>query len=339
MDSLTHGLASFAITRTFFPRATRATIVGAVVGGAVADLDAFSAYFGPASFLAWNRTYTHSIIGVFLIAAVSAAAVAAFHRNRKGQSVPFLTMFLPIFCASALHLVMDLCQSEGVELFWPFQPRRFFLDWVAHLDLWIFAILLVGVLLPRLLGLVTEEIGAKAKGPRGRVGAAFSLLIVLLYISSRVVLHGNAAAVMGARTYRGELPRSLAAFPESGSPFHWHGIVETERALHELDVDVGPGSSFDPDSGVTSYKPESSPALDAARNTEAARQFLLSARFPKATVEKTGTGYRVELRGFPYRADSRSGWRVVAIVETDLEGKILTQQIAWDQLSRTSWWR
>ena len=208
------------------------------------------------------------------------------------------------------------------------------MDWVANTDLWIVGILLAGILLPALSRLVTEEIGAKSKGPRGKAGASLALAGMILYVVLRFVLHGNALAAMESRTYRGELPRKAAAFPASGSPFRWHGIVETERALHDLEVDVGPGASFDPDSGITSYKPESSPALDAARDTAVTRRFLQVARFPKATVEKIPEGFRVTLRSFPYTRDANSGLRVYAVIDTDPSGKVLSQELARDTLTK-----
>jgi hypothetical protein len=234
---------------------------------------------------------------------------------------------------------MDLCQSTGVELFWPFSPRRFALDWLPHLDLWILGILLAGILLPMLSGLVTEEIGAKSKGPRGKVGASLALATMILYVVLRFVLHGNAVAALESRAYRGESPRQIAAIPESGSPFRWHGIVETASALHDVEVEVGPAASFDPDSAVTSYKPEPSPALDAARDTPAARRFLQVARFPKATVEKTPDGFHITLRAFPYNRDASSGLRVYAVINSDSSGKILSQELAWDSASREFWWQ
>jgi hypothetical protein len=236
-------------------------------------------------------------------------------------------------CAALLHIAMDGCQSEGVELLWPFSPRRFALDWLTNVDLWILGILLAGILLPALSRLVTEEIGAKSKGPRGKVGASLALAGTLLYIVLRFVMHGNALATLESRTYRGESPRQAAAFPESSSPFRWHGIVETASALHDVEIEVGPAASFDPDSAITSYKPEPSHALDAARDTPAARRFLQAARFPKATVEKTPDGFRILLRAFPYSRSASSGLRVHALIETDPSGKVLSQALAWDDPS------
>jgi hypothetical protein len=225
-----------------------------------------------------------------------------------------------------------------VELFWPYSSRRFALDWVAHLDLWILAILLTGILLPLLSGLVTEEIGAKSKGPRGRTGASVALAALFLYLILRFMYHGNALAAMESRTYRGESARRVAAIAESSSPFRWHGIIETERSLLEVNIEVGPFARFDPDAAVISYKPEPSPALDAARNSAIGRRFLQVARFPKATVEQTPEGFHVILRDFPYSHYAKSSLRAQVVVDTDLAGRILSQALEWNPASREFSW-
>jgi membrane-bound metal-dependent hydrolase YbcI (DUF457 family) len=294
---------------------------------------------GPSAFLAFYRTYFHSVLAAVLLSLVVTLLLYFPRRPQSENSPPPPAAFAAALAAYTLHLLMDLCQSAGVELLWPFSPRRFALDWLPHLDLWILGILLAGILLPSLSRLITEEIGAKSKGPRGRVGASLALAAMILYVVLRFVLHGNALAALESRSYRGESPRKTAAFPESGSPFRWLGIVETVSALHEVEVDVGPGASFNPDAALTSYKPEPSPALDAARDTAVARRFLQIARFPKATIEKTPTGFHVLLRAFPYMRDASSGWRVEAVIDTDPSGKVVSQEIAWDPMSREVWLR
>ena len=333
MDPLTHALASYSLKRAAFPRAPRSATIAMLIAGTIADIDLLSAYVSPSAFLTFYRTYAHSLFAAFLF---SLLVTLPFHL-RKRELTEIQTPPLPIFAAalaaSVLHLLLDLCQSTDVELLWPFSPRRFALDWLANVDLWILGILLAGILLPALSRLVTEEIGAKSKGPRGKVGASLALVGTFLYIVLRFVMHGNALATLESRTYRGESPRQAAAFPESSSPFRWHGIVETASALHEVEIEVGPAASFDPDSAITSYKPEPSPALDAARDTPAARRFLQAARFPKATVEKTPDGFRILLRAFPYSRDASSGFHVQALIQTDPSGKVLSQALAWDPTS------
>jgi hypothetical protein len=105
-----------------------------------------------------------------------------------------------------------------------------------------------------------------------------------------------------------------------------------------VEGEAGPAAKFDPDSARTSYKPEPSPALDAARNTAVARRFLEAARFPKASVEKTPEGFQITLRDFPYAREVRAGLRVQATIDTDPAGKVLSEQLTWNPLSQEFWW-
>src|SRR6267154_2575053 len=330
MDAFTHGLASYSITRAVFPRASRTTMMAAILAGCAADLDRLSEYAGPSAFLDWHRSATHSVLRTLIIVAAFVIAIS-ITTKRKPNVDPMRTVLLALLAACSLHLAMDLTQNESVQLLWPFRAHRYSAEWVAHFDLWILLILLAGVLLPQLLALVTDEIGAKSKRPRGRIGAIIALVAVSTYVGGRAILHGNSVAMMEVRTYRGESPRRVAAFAESASPFHWRGIVETERAFHELDLKLAAGASFNPDAAVVYYKPEPSAPLDAARATESVRRFLETARFPKASVEKTNTGYRVQIRDLAEERDARSGPRIIAIVETDSNGKVVSDELAWDQ--------
>jgi membrane-bound metal-dependent hydrolase YbcI (DUF457 family) len=337
MDPLTHALVSYTLKRAAFPRVPRSTTIAMLIAGTIADIDLLSKFAGPSAFLTFYRTYFHSLLAALLLSLVVTLLLYLPRRPQTEKSTPPLPAFAAALAAYTLHLLMDLCQSTGVELLWPFSQRRFALDWLPHLDLWILGILLAGILLPSLSGLVTEEIGAKSKGPRGKAGASLALAAMILYTVLRFVLHGNALAALESRSYRGESPRKTAAFPESGSPFRWLGIVETVSALHEVEVDVSPGTSFDPGAAVTSYKPELSPALDDARDTPVAHRFLQAARFPKATVEKTPDGFHIILRAFPYSHDASFGLQVHALIDIDPSGKILSQQLAWDAASTQFW--
>jgi len=339
MDPLTHALASYTLKRASFPRAPLSTTIAMLVAGTFADVDVLSKFAGSSAFLTFHHAYCHSLLAALFFSLFVTLSFFLRKRGPADNPTPPLPIFLAALAAAVLHPLMDLCQSAGVQLFWPFSQRRFALDWLPHLDLWIMGILLAGILLPMLSGLVTEEIGAKSKGPRGKVGASVALAAMILYVVLRFVLHGNAVVALESRTYRGESARQAAALAESGSPFRWHGIVETASALHDVEIEVGPAASFDPDSAVTSYKPEPSPALDAARDTAVARRFLQVARFPKATVEKTPDGFHIILRAFPYNRDFSPGLRVHAVIDTDLSGKILSQELAWDPVSREFWWQ
>ena len=339
MDPLTHALASYALKRAAFPRLPGHLTIAIISAGTLASLDALSAYLGPSAFFHSYRTCLHSLLSAVLIALLITSLFLIVNRRSPEEKHPLPAIFIATLSAALLHLLLDLCQNEAVELLWPFSPRRFALEWLARVDFWILAVLLLGILMPNLTALVTEEIGAKSRAPRGRVGARLSLAAIFLYVILRFSLHGNAIASLESRSYRGESPKKVAALADSSSPFRWDGVVETERALHSVSVYLGPASAFDPESAVTSYKPEPSPVLDAALKTGTARQFIQAFHFPKASVEQIPAGFRVTIRSFPHDAESRTGWRIEAVIDTDSAGRILSENFLWDPASTQSWWR
>jgi membrane-bound metal-dependent hydrolase YbcI (DUF457 family) len=329
MDIFMHTLAALALARAILPRAPRMAWAIIVIAGTISDVDGLSGSFGPPSYLAWHHTYTHSLMASLVAAAVLTILYVVSTARSAAHRISAVALFLTALLAAWLHLAMDACQSEGVTLFWPFSTRRTALDWLAAVDPWIIAILIGAVLLPELLRLVSDEIGAKDKSPRGRLGAILGLVAVILYVGVRATLHSNVLAAMEARSYRSESPRRAAAFPESASLFAWHGIVETDSALHQLTVNATPEAPFDAENGITLFKPESSPILDRVRDSDAAKTFLRVARFPKATVEKTSEGYAVELRDLRYAAASETRREIAVLVKIDQNGRVARDALVW----------
>jgi membrane-bound metal-dependent hydrolase YbcI (DUF457 family) len=348
VDIVTHGLASLAVARGLFPRTGKLAMAGAVLAGTIANLDWLSNYFGPSAFLRWHGTYTHSIFAAVLVSAgVSmfaalvqrrsvpvrvaepGAATLTGARSRDDLATGLGPVLYVSLCAALLHIAMDACQSRGVALIWPFSPKRFAADWLPGIDPWILTILIACIALPELFHLVSSEIGAKAKKPRGQTGAIIGLALVLVYGGVRATLHSNVIALMQSRTFHGETPRRVRAFPEPLSPVAWHGAVETESALNEIDVETASAGNFDPDSSLRLFKPEPSPALEAARNTVAARRFLAAAQIPKASMEKTEAGYIVVLRDLRYAAAGETQQEIAALIELDLNNKVTSEELLW----------
>jgi hypothetical protein len=328
MDIATHGLASLALLRAVWPRAPRVMWIAGVVAGAVADVDWCSFWAGAEHYLAWRGTYTHALLTAFLLSLVAALAYRSFAGLPRRERFSVGRFFLLIFSAQCLHIALDLCGAMPVAVLWPFVSRRLAADWIVGVDPWIIALLLASLLFPELLRLVTEEIGARSKAPRGRVGALVGFSLIVLYLGVRAEFQNGATALMEARAYHGEAPKHVAAFPESFSPFSWQGLIETERALYRVEVDEGFGGSFDPEDATAIFKPEPSAALDAAEQTRTAALFLQTARFPIATVEGTTTGTRVEIRDLAYMASGVSKREVLAVIDLDRAHRVESERIA-----------
>ena len=331
MDPLTHGVASFALQRAFFPRASWRTILAIIGAGVIADLDWFSALLGPSQFLRWHRTATHSVTFVLLLTSVAfiLSLKTKTSANQLWQGFSGIALGLAV----ALHLILDGFQADSIGVLWPFSPRRFALDLLVNLDPWLLAILVAAILLPELFRLVGEEIGSRNKAPRGRNGAIIGFFFVLAYLGFRAMAHGNAVAALEAHTIGGEVPRRAAAFPDSTAPFLWHGIVETESTINLVTLRSGGGEVTDASGVTTLHKPEPSPVLSAAEDSAAAVSFVKFARFPKATVEKETEGYSVAIHDLKDQAAEEKSRAIFADIVLDKNGQVTSSELQWQMIA------
>jgi membrane-bound metal-dependent hydrolase YbcI (DUF457 family) len=332
VDPLTHGLASLAVQRGFFPRASWRTVLAIVLAGVIADVDSFSASFGPLAYLRWHRTATHSLLFVLVLA--FAAFLFSKTRLYSETLIPWKGFsWVPILAAAALHLLMDVLQPGAIDPLWPFSPKRISLDIVPAIDPWLLLILAAAILLPELLHLVSDEIGSRVKRPRGRNGAIAGLALALIYFGLRALFHGNVLGTLEARTVAGEMPHRVAAYPDSVSPFLWHSIVETESALHLVTLRTFGGDATYASGITTLRKPEPSPVLSAAQTSPAAISFLQIARFPKAVVQKETEGYSVEIRDLKDIATESNSHTIAAEINLDRSAKVVSSELQWQKSS------
>ena len=332
MDPLTHSLASLALQRGFFPKASWRAILAILFAGLIADVDFLSASFGPSAYLCWNRTATHSLAFVVLLAIAAFLFSQALHDPQRSARWLGLS-WAAVAAAALLHLLMDFLQADSVTLLWPFSPRPLSLDVSPAIDPWLIVVLTSAILLPELLRLIGDEIGSHSNRPRGRTGAILGLFLALIYLGARVLFHSNVTAALASRTISGEMPRRFAAFPDSVSPFLWHSVVETESALH-LSAMRSMGGEVSYASSVTTLrKPEPSPALSAAQTSAAAVEFLKTARFPKAIVEQKTEGYSVEINDLKDQAMQTSNHAIFADINLDKSAKVISSELQWQKIS------
>lgn len=329
MDPLTHGVASFALQRAFFPRVTWRGVVLIVAAGVVADVDWLSATLGPAGYMQWHRTVTHSLFFVAVLA-IAAFASAPSLKNAGGGSWAGFT-WLPVSAAGLLHLFLDVLQADEVAPLWPFSSRRFALDVLPPLEPWLLTILIAAILLPELFLLVGEEIGSHTKRPRGRNGAIVGLMLAALYIGLRVLLHANAVASLEAHTIASEMPHRAAAFPDTTSPFLWHSVVETQSTLNLVTMRSMGGEVSYASAVTTLHKPEPSPMLAAAQSSPAAVAFVKFARFPKAVVQTESEGYSVEIQDLQDQATEEKSHAIFADINLDKNSRVLSSELQWQK--------
>jgi inner membrane protein len=255
------------------------------------DLDILGRCKGPAFGFAHHRGFTHSFLGVPIDALVVLGFIYLIWRLRgrkvKDSNRPARWGWLFLFaCLAGLsHILLDFTNNYGVRPFWPFSEKWYSWDIVFIFEPIMFTMLLLGLTVPALFSLIDREIGARSRGPRGRIAASLALVGVVFMWGVRDFEHRRAIAALNSRTYEGADPLRVSAYPALADPFHWSGVVETQNFFVLAPVDsLGP--SVDPEGNLQiRYKPEETPITLAAKRSYLGRVYLDWAQYPVTETE------------------------------------------------------
>jgi len=273
MDPFTHSATGLFLGRAGLNRYSEHAPWILVLAANAPDIDIVTLAGGQLCYLNYHRHLTHSLAALPVMALLPVLAVRLFTRK------PFQWMgaYAISLAAVASHLLLDYTNVYGVRFLLPFSGRWFHLDITSVVDLWIWAVLLVGLAGPLIARLVNAEIGARTKNP-GRGFAIGALLFLALYNAGRGALHARAVATLDSRTYAGTTPQRVAALPGPANPLAWRGLVETADFYGVLNFSLL--EEFDPSSTVILYKAEPNSAVKSANNSPEFRDFFKFSQFP-----------------------------------------------------------
>jgi inner membrane protein len=271
------------------------------------DVDVIGGFWGRAVGFGHHRGFTHSFVGVPIVATAVVGFVYLVWRLRgrktKDPNLPprWGILFFYACLAGLSHILLDFTNNYGVRPFWPFSEKWYSWDIVFIFEPVMFGLLLLGLVIPPIFSLIDNEIGARSRGPGGRVGAILALAGVVLMWGVRDYQHRRAVNALEARTYQGVDPVRVSAFPAIVNPFQWYGVVETPAFFALAPVDsLSP--EVDPQ-GVMEihYKPEETPITLAAKKSYAGRVFLDWAQYPVTETEiLEDEGYIVHFQDLRY---------------------------------------
>lgn len=281
MEPLTHFLTGACIGRAGFNRKTAYATLAAVLAAEAADIDVVCGLAGPVQELKHHRGITHTFIAVPAVAAVVVGAVWLLQKWRnKAGPVSFSGgwLYLTALVAALSHILLDWTNSYGVRPFFPFNPRWYegSLLFIAEPVVW--AVLLLALVMPWLLGLADREIGVRKKPFRGRGWAIFALASVTVVGCWRWAERAQGLAMMANAQVTSEPALRITLAPYPVNPYRWHAIVETRDYYQTAEVNTWNPSAADaivsdPYADVI-YKPAVTPAVEAAKQTFLGRVYL-----------------------------------------------------------------
>lgn len=263
------------------------------------DLDVFSRFGGSAFALNHHRGFTHSFLGIPIVA----AAVVAFmygvwrmrgRKTRNPNLPPRWGLLFGYACLAGLsHLLLDYTNSYGIRPFWPISERWYSWDIVYIYEPVMWAVLILGLIVPALFSLINQEISSgrtREKAPPGRIAASLALLAVFALWGLRDYQHRRALAALEARTYHGVDALRISAYSYPTNPFLWYAVAETPAFFATMDVnsltpEVDPAGEMQ-----IRYKPEETPVTLAAKRSYLGRVYLSWAQYPITETEELSPG-------------------------------------------------
>lgn len=291
MEPVTHFLTGACLSRAGLNRKTALATLTLTLAAEAPDLDVLGRIRGPVFAFAHHRGFTHSFLGTPLMAAAVVGFVYLIWRLRgrktKDPNLPprWGLLFLYACLAGFSHILLDFTNNYGVRPYWPFFEKWYSWDIVFIFEPVMFAFLLLGLIVPGFFALIDNEIGARERGPRGRVAATLALLGVVCMWGVRDFEHRRAVTALASRTYQGVDPLRASAYPTVVDPFHWYGVVETPAYFALAPVNA-PQSDVDPEGRLEiRYKPEETPITLAAKKSYLGRVYLDWARYPITETE------------------------------------------------------
>lgn len=209
MDPITHGLIGIALsTLSGHPMQLNDPVfLGCTLGAMLPDLDIVAHLKGRLNYLLKHRGASHSLVALTGMALGLSTALHFIF-----PTTPWTNVFFWTLVGTMSHGTLDLLNSYGAELFWPFSRKKFTVDMIMLTD----PVVLVSFFISFLISLKTPDLAKTTS-----LGA---LTISVLYLGYR---HLGRMKIQEQLTdiYHLKEGEQLKLLPAMYHPFTWNFIL------------------------------------------------------------------------------------------------------------------
>jgi inner membrane protein len=147
MENLSHTLLGLSLAKAGLERATPLATATLIISSNLPDIDVIARARGTLAYLEHHRGFTHSFVGLVLLAAALTLVLVYFDRKFRLRRDTFRRPIRPtrIFLLACLgglgHIFMDLANNYGARPLLPFSRHWNYGDFIFIADPWIWLIL------------------------------------------------------------------------------------------------------------------------------------------------------------------------------------------------------
>lgn len=291
MDNLTHTLVGAALSQAGLKRRTALASATLMIGANFPDIDVIAVPLGDS--LTWRRGATHGFLALAILPFVLAWLMQWYdrgvrlRRNPAAAPADFRQLLLLSAISISTHPTLDFMNTYGMRWLMPFVNKWFYADGLFIIDLWLWIVLLVGVIWAR-------------RANWGRP-ARTALVFVVAYMVVNLGITEFGRREVGAR-YPGTRyivgPQPIRSWRrdvvvDDGSSYRF-GTWAPVRGL-EIGSDSLP-------------KGDKDPAVAVARRDPRVQGFVRWARLPFYRVDRDANGTLVRMGDARYTGVAGGGW-------------------------------
>lgn len=209
MDPLTHALVGIGVSALTGEKSslTNSVQLGVVLGALAPDLDIILQLFGDVPYLTHHRGSSHSILGVLVSSAIIAFMLWIIIGG-AGLGVIFIWTLL----GSVSHILLDVFNSYGAKIFWPFSQKKYSMNLLVVADPIIISLFAAALFWPGLPPIITQGV----------------FWCVLVYLGIRFYMRLKVHRMVRQK-YPGQEISRVVVMPAMISLWNWSFLVETDK--------------------------------------------------------------------------------------------------------------
>jgi inner membrane protein len=300
MDNLCHTLVGAALAEAGLKRRTPLATATLMIGANLPDVDVLAYFWGADTAIAFRRGWTHGVLALALWPFVLTGLMLAWDRwvrRRPDDPARVGALFWLSVISILSHPFLDWLNTYGMRWLMPFRDVWSYADTLFIIDVWIWLILIVGV--------VWSRLRARRGRPDRERPARMALAAVGVYILLMAGSHLAAREVV-REGFGGSGP--LMAGPLPVTPLRRQAVADLgeQYVLGTVDWLRRPPLATQPPRLLP--KGRSHPAVTAAAATREGRIFLHWARFPYFRVEERPDAWIVRMGDARYTINPATGF-------------------------------
>lgn len=277
MDPVTHGIVGLAIAAVAGEPAAinNPYAIGCMLGAIIPDGDIIMQIKGHYSYLKSHRGVSHSLPFAFLYGGVIALILSFLF-----PGAIFLKLFLYSIVGCLSHLALDITNSYGAKIFWPFFNKKYTTDLLLVYDPVLFILSLI-IIIPTLRTIIQPTV---------------VLLLFTSYITFRTWMKIYVKKIIKINMENDGVIKFIRILPSIIGLLKWHFIVKSENKWI-----VGEIKLFSKSINVIDVLENLDTELfDAIKNTEIAEFFGEFTPIFHVTCKKLELGYEFSFTDLRY---------------------------------------